>query len=165
MIMTAQRLLRLYPRAWRHRYGDEFLAVVGPGRVTLQQAIDIVSGAIDAWLSTDVDTATRFATARGGSMIRTVVCRKPGPRYTTRDSLIAAAMMLALTSAFAFSGIVASREGWTIASKMLLNLSFIVPFTVSMPLWLMKGQPLKAKAVLIGTTVAFLVAISFLSVL
>ena len=161
--MRADRLLRLYPPAWRERYGEEFLEVVGPRRVTLQQAIDIVSGAIDAWLSTDVHTATRVAAAGGGSMVRTMVCRKSENRYSTRDSVIAAAVMLALTIAFAVSGIVAKREGWTMTATMLLNLSFVVPFTLSMPLWIMKGQPWKAKAVLIGTTLAFLVVISFLS--
>ena len=161
--MRADRLLRLYPRAWRDRYGEEFLEVVGHDSVTLQQAIDILSGAIDAWLSTEVDRATRVTTAGGGSMVRTMVCRKSENRYSTRDSLIAAAVMLVLTSAFALSGIVAKREGWTMASTMLLNLSFVVPFTLSMPFWIMKGQPWKAKAVLIGTTLAFLVVLSFLS--
>ena len=95
--------------------------------------------------------------------LKSMVCRGPEIRYTTRDSLIAAAVMLALTSAFALSAIVVKREGWTIASKMLLNLSFIVPFTISMPFWLMKGHSLKAKTVLIGTTVAFLIVLSFLA--
>lgn len=161
--MKTDRLLRLYPRAWRDRYGEEFLEVVRHDSVTPQQTIDIVSGAIDAWLSTDVHTATRVAAAGGGSMVRTMVCRKSENRYSTRDSLIAAAVMLTLTSLFALSGIVAKREGWTMASTMLLNLSFVVPFTLSMPFWIMKGQPWKAKAVLIGTTLAFLVALSFLS--
>jgi hypothetical protein len=159
--MKAQGLLRLYPPSWRDRYGDEFLEMAGEDQLSVQQVIDITSGAIDAWLSPDVRMATRPTT--GGAMtLRALVCRGE-PRYTKRDSLVAAAVMIALTSAFALSGIVVKREGWTIASKMLLNLSFIVPFTLSMPLWLMKGQPWKANAVLIGTTVAFLVVLSFLS--
>ena len=28
---TARRLLRLYPPAWRARYGEEFLAMAGEG--------------------------------------------------------------------------------------------------------------------------------------
>ena len=54
-----ERLLRLYPRAWRERYGEEFLATVGHGALHVQQVIDIVAGAIDAWLSADVRRATR----------------------------------------------------------------------------------------------------------
>lgn len=48
--MRADRLLHLYPRPWRERYGDEFLALVGDRPVRLPQIIDIVSGAIDAHL-------------------------------------------------------------------------------------------------------------------
>ena len=48
---SAERLLRLYPRAWRERFGEEFLETAGPGKLRFQQVIDIVSGAIDAWLS------------------------------------------------------------------------------------------------------------------
>ena len=161
--MKAETLLRLYPRAWRERYADEFLEMAGEDELSVQQVIDITSGAIDAWLSYDVHAATR-PTSGGTMALRTMACCRD-LRYTTRDSLIAAGVMLALTTAFALSASVMQREGWSMASKMLLNLSFIVPFTVSMPLWLMKGQPWKAKAVLVGTTLAFLVANSFLSVL
>lgn len=43
--MPSRFLLRLYPRAWRDRYGEEFLALVGD-RLTLQAAIDISRAAI-----------------------------------------------------------------------------------------------------------------------
>ena len=56
--MRADRLLLLYPRAWRERYGDEFLAIIGERHVRLPQIIDIVSGAIDAHLSSDVRAIT-----------------------------------------------------------------------------------------------------------
>ncbi len=59
MTSAPERLLRLYPRAWRERYGEEFLATVGHEALSLQQVIDIVSGVIDAWLSADVRRATR----------------------------------------------------------------------------------------------------------
>jgi hypothetical protein len=46
--MRVENLLRLYPRAWRERYGEEFLATVGDGALGVQQTVDIVSAAIDA---------------------------------------------------------------------------------------------------------------------
>jgi len=46
-------LLRLYPRGWRDRYGDEFAALLadvsGP-RLRLRMAWDIARGAFDAHL-------------------------------------------------------------------------------------------------------------------
>ena len=68
--MRPETLLRLYPRAWRERYGEEFLATIGPEALGPQQVIDMVSGAIDAWLSADVRRATSqhsLAPTFGGS--------------------------------------------------------------------------------------------------
>ena len=44
------RLVRLYPRAWRARYGDEFAALIAERRPTLADRVDIVRGALDARL-------------------------------------------------------------------------------------------------------------------
>ena len=41
-------LLGTYPRAWRARYGDEFMAVLEQG-LTLRSAVDVLIGALDAW--------------------------------------------------------------------------------------------------------------------
>ena len=35
--------------------------------------------------------------------------------------------------------------------------------TISMPFWLMKGQPWKAQVVIVGVTLTMLIAIGFLS--
>ena len=39
MVMTAEQLIRLYPRAWRDRYGEEFLATIGDKALHLQQVM------------------------------------------------------------------------------------------------------------------------------
>jgi hypothetical protein len=43
-------LIRLYPRAWRERYGDELEALVAERPPTLRDRVDIVRGAVDARL-------------------------------------------------------------------------------------------------------------------
>ncbi len=40
--MKPSTLLRLYPRAWRERYGDEFAALLDQRRLTLADRVDIV---------------------------------------------------------------------------------------------------------------------------
>jgi hypothetical protein len=45
-----QWLLRLYPRAWRERYGDEVASVLAEHRVTAWTALDLLLGALDAHL-------------------------------------------------------------------------------------------------------------------
>ncbi len=46
--MTA--LLRLYPKAWRARYGDEMEALLESRRPGLRERVDLLRGALDAWL-------------------------------------------------------------------------------------------------------------------
>lgn len=46
--MNDRWFLKLYPREWRERYGDEFSAMVGDRRLSLENSIDLISGAIDA---------------------------------------------------------------------------------------------------------------------
>jgi hypothetical protein len=44
------RLLRLYPRSWRERYGEEFLGLVLERPPSFADRVDIVRGAVDARL-------------------------------------------------------------------------------------------------------------------
>lgn len=43
-------LVKLYPRAWRARYADEFLAMLDTVKVNRRRVTDVVRGAIDAHL-------------------------------------------------------------------------------------------------------------------
>lgn len=43
-------VLRLYPRDWRERYGDELLAVLEQQDVTFITVLDLIVGALDATL-------------------------------------------------------------------------------------------------------------------
>ena len=166
--MGREHLLYLYPRAWRKRYGEEFLATIGGGSLHLQQVIDIVSGAIDAWLSADVrrsTTASRVAPTEGGSILlkSITVCESKQVRYTKRDSLIGAGVMLGATLLLVMLGIAARRGGWSATGEILMSLSFPGSMTLSMPFWLMKGQPWKAQMVIVGGTITFLIAIGYLA--
>lgn len=69
--MTA--LVRLYPRAWRDRYEDEFLAVLDDRPPRLLDRLDILLGALDAHLDPEVPDASTPEATR--------------PRRTLRGSL------------------------------------------------------------------------------
>lgn len=47
-LRTARLLLRLYPRAWRERYGEEFAALLAQQPLTWEGVLDIGRGAFDA---------------------------------------------------------------------------------------------------------------------
>ena len=53
-------LLRLYPRRWRERYGDEYALILGATPPGLDTVLDVVRGAVDA----------HVRDARPGPMVR-----------------------------------------------------------------------------------------------
>ena len=159
---SAERLLRFYPRAWRDRYGEEFVAMLGTGAIHPQQVLDILFGAVDAWLSSDVRKATvpiRGGTQTGGPMTlnRFLTCASSGWRVTARDGLIGAGAMIVASIAFAILGVAAARAGWTATSAFATQFGFLAALVVSMPFWLTKGQPWKAQALLVGGTLLFMI--------
>jgi hypothetical protein len=162
--MTAEQLLRLYPRRWRERYGEEFLDTAGREALRLQQVIDIVAGAIDAHLSRDSRRAIQ-ATDGGTHMTRTLkaACARTELRYTTRDAVIGAAVMIASTIVLSLAGILASRLGDDTTGEVLKSLAFPASVLFSMPFVWLKGQPWKPQAVLVGVPLTILIAISWLA--
>lgn len=48
------RLLRLYPAAWRERYGDELIALLDDHPATISDHLDLIRGALDARLHPQV---------------------------------------------------------------------------------------------------------------
>ncbi len=167
--MTVQQLVRLYPRAWQARYGEEFVEMVGNNRLRVQQVVDIVSGAIDAWLSSDVRRAT-VATGgarEGGTVmsVQSLVCANSKARYTTRDALIGSVVMVLATLGFLVIGIAARRTGFPASGEMLKGMAFPVSLLLSLPFWILKGQPWKAQVVIVGGTVVLLIAISYVATL
>jgi hypothetical protein len=169
--MTAGRLLRLYPRAWRDRYGDEFLATIGDGALHVQQIIDIVAGAIDAWVSPLVRRQARSGStvhpSEGDPMTTslTTICASRTLRYTKRDALIGAGVMLAGSLAMATGGVLLKLRGHTALGEAVVMNGFFVPLVLSMPFWLLKGQSWRAQTVLVGGIIAFLLGISCLATL
>lgn len=51
---NVRRLVRLYPRAWRERYGEEFAALLFEQRMSVLDVLDVALGAADAWLRPQV---------------------------------------------------------------------------------------------------------------
>jgi hypothetical protein len=165
--MRAGSLLRLYPRAWRARYGDELLAMLGPDPLRPFQILDLVSGAIDAWLSADVRRASAAAAgsrrSTGGAMpLKSVIaCERGNPRVTTRDSLIGAAVTLAATALFMFGGFAVRDAGWLETGEAMTTLGSSAALMLSMPFWLLKGQPWKAQTAIVAGPLLILGVIAY----
>ena len=135
--------------------------MLGPRALSAQQVIDVVFGAVDAWLSADVRHAShaRRPVSQGElplTLRSMLVCQPSRVRVTTRDGLLGAGVMIAGSALGSLLGVVARRAGWPVTGDVLLNTAFLGSLTLSMPFWLTKGQPWKAQAVILGTTLVIL---------
>ena len=52
-------LLKLYPPRWRRRYGQELKELVAAQPFSIAAVIDIIAGAIDAWIYPQLSTGHR----------------------------------------------------------------------------------------------------------
>ncbi len=156
--MTGERLLWLYPRAWRERYGDEFVAIVGSRQIGFGEWVDIVSGAIDARLSSDVRRAAT-SNAAGGAPAMTVLqalkLRQCGKSAVgMREALVGAGVLVAgslATVAVKYWLVAAGRPE---AARLLTDLSFPALYIVVTNVWYLKGQPWRARVVVSAILVA-----------
>jgi hypothetical protein len=173
MAKTARRLLALYPRAWRERYGDEFLELVGDEPLSVTQVINIVSGAIDARVSPGVRASTA---KRNGALVpqgatttmtllKSICVHDKRAPFSRRDSLIGAAVLIVTTFVLAFGGVYLRRHGWPDLGEYLKGVAFPVSLVASMPFTWMKGQSLAAQVVIIGGTLSIIAALGWVSML
>jgi hypothetical protein len=167
--VTARQLLQLYPRTWRERYGEEFAEFVGDRRLSAQQVVDIVGGALDAWTSRSVRASIRGSVAGnstgGATMVHTLKlkCATRTPRYTTKDALIGAGVMIAVSFVMLAVGIAANRSGYAVLGETLKGLAFPASMLLSMPFYLTKGLSWRAQALLLGVPMLILIVISYLA--
>jgi len=167
--VTARRLLQFYPRAWRERYGEEFAEFVGDGRLSAQQVIDIIGGALDAWTSRSVRASVRGSVAgnsTGGTIMVQALklkCATRKPHYTTRDALIGAAVMIGVSFVMLAIGIAANRSGYAAAGETLKGLAFPASMLLSMPFYLTKGLSWRVQTLLLGVPLLILVIISYVA--
>jgi len=87
-------LLRLYPRAWRRRYGAEMQDLLASERLSLRTLTDLLAGAIDARLNPQLlKAADQSAPSLGGTQImKATICNPAG--ISRQDQWRSAAWMV-----------------------------------------------------------------------
>jgi hypothetical protein len=163
--MTADRLLRFYPRPWRDRYGTEFLETVGPGALQAPQVIDIAMGAVDAWLSADVRRSavggSKVSDSGGRAMLTAMKGCDSKVRYTTGDLVLSAVVLMVGTAVLAVLGVTIGLIGHAMWGDILQRLAFPIAMVVSLPFGILKGQPRRAQAVVLGVTSAVIIGVRY----
>jgi hypothetical protein len=98
-------LLRLYPAAWRARYGEEFAAVLAGQRVSLGLLLDVIGGAVDAHLHPQI-LPTHSNQAQGEDTMTLALlqrCALGGPKLSPSERRFAST--LAIMSALAMASL------------------------------------------------------------
>lgn len=155
-------LLKLYPPRWRQRYGREFAELMAGQPFSIATVVDVMAGAIDAWLHPQSSTA-QTADARGETKMLTGLklrCAGAGEPVTAADSRKAATVMLVGTLFLTVLWIWGLRlypDNPYILS--LGTMSFIPPYLLSMRYTTLKGRPGSVQAVLIGWQLLAVLAI------
>ena len=157
-------LIRLYPPAWRRRYGRELAELIATQPASFGTASDLIAGAVDAWLNPQSSTAATAGDAKGAEAMVPKMLKLRfaghGSNVAKADALKAAAvtiggslaLVLALTWAMA-------RYGKNDYLEAFLAVSWIVPFLFSQRYTDLKGRSGRVQAVLIGGPTAIVIAI------
>jgi hypothetical protein len=158
-------LIRLYPPAWRRRYGREFAELLAAQPTSFRTAVDLVAGAVDAWLNPQSSTAVTTTDAKGaGAMLPKVLQLGSGgysPEVTVADSIKAAAVTIVGT--LAVVGVLTGAMkiyGKNPYFESLMAMGWLVPFIISQHYTYLKGHPARVQAVLIGGPAVIVIAIA-----
>lgn len=159
-------LLKLYPPAWRRRYGRELAELLATQPASLSTAIDLIAGAIDAWMYPQSSTS---ADEEGGHtmLARTMQlrCVGHGPTITYTDVWKSVAVMLGGTLALTFAWIWVNRRYADYPSidpyiDALGFVAYLVPILVSLRYTSLKGRSARVQAVFILGLSAIVVSIA-----
>jgi hypothetical protein len=94
-------LIRLYPRGWRARYGDEMAQLVADQPVTIRLAFDLIAGAIDARLHPQFTAISADAPAGKGAVVANLLTACRPHEITPAEYRRSAVWMLGLTMVLA----------------------------------------------------------------
>jgi hypothetical protein len=144
-------LIRLYPAAWRERYGEEFLALLEARPPTPGDRFDIVRGAIDARLHPQVRQASpEPAGPPDQRAADLVVARRLGFGALAGAGVWAAAWGVALMGPLIYDGYGAYRDGAAALPVIMLAVALLVGGLIGQLIWL----PRSARAARVGAVIA-----------
>jgi hypothetical protein len=158
--MKPETLLRLYPRAWRERYGDEFAALLESEPMGFRLLADVIAGAFDAWVTGLPQSGTRMAAPVGPQILW---IRRRQPR-SLRERVIQATLLGTLVlAAIVLSATTNVSDADSSATRALSESAFqVFPAVAVIPFWF-AGYRLRTKIAAFGWTAAgtFVIVFAF----
>ena len=162
-------LIKLYPPAWRRRYGRELAELISTQPASFGTAIDLIAGAVDAWLNPQSSTAATAADPKKAKpMVSKMVQLRyagDGPNITAADHLKATAVTiggtLALVLPLMWAIVRFGKDPYLIS---FTTVSWLAPYLFSQRYTTLKGRSGRVQAVLIGGPAAIVIAITLAAV-
>jgi hypothetical protein len=157
-------LLKLYPPRWRRRYGDEFIELMRTQSFSVGTVLDVMGGAVDAWLNPQVSTVRHSPDAKGEStmvarMMR-LKCAGYGPAVTNSDVrkglVVTLGGTLLLTLIWVWSVREFDRNTYVMA---ISPLAYLIPQLLGLRYTSWKGYSARTQMILIGGLIGVLTAI------
>jgi hypothetical protein len=156
----ASALLRLYPRAWRRRYGAEMQALLREQKLSPRTVLDLVAGAIDARTHPQLRTAVQ---AEGGMTMKQSMCYPAG--VSKEDTWRSAGWMvggsLVLT---VLATLLRMHLGPNVLSEGLIYAAFPASLMLSMECTYLKRYSGVSRAVISGGGALLIILMMWVSV-
>lgn len=148
MTAVTSALVRLYPRAWRQRYGPEMRELLASEKPSLRTYADLLAGAVDARMNPQMPLAQRAGRKQGADqMARILRCSPAG--VSVADQWRSAGWMiggsLVLT---AISTVLQQQVGRNALSEGLLYSAFPASLMLSSECTYLKRYSPAARAVM-----------------
>jgi hypothetical protein len=153
-------LLALYPPRWRRRYGDELRALIASQPLSLHGVIDLIAGAIDAWLEPQKfpQQAAPAGAEQGVTMIGRMMklgCAGSLDLVTRADARKSAAVNIGGT--LLLTALWMTLRFRLRAEKTYIDafsaMAFLVPYLFSLHYTSLKGRPLRTQSIFIAGTI------------
>ena len=154
-------LIRLYPKAWRQRYGDEMRELLAAEKPSLRTFADLIAGAIDARVNPQIPPAAGAGCTQGEvTMTRMFKCAPAG--VTMADQWRSAAWMVGGSLTLTAFGIwLKTQIGPNALSEGLLYASFPASLMLSSECTYLKRYSPTARLVMAIGGALFVVLVSW----
>ena len=148
-------LLSLYPPSWRRRYGDELRVLIGSQPFSLHAAIDLLAGAVDAWLEPqNIPVAPGATRQEGVTMIGTTMklgctTARPSREDAWKSLAVNLGGTLLLTALWMWMRLFLPLENHSYLDSFSA-MAFLVPYLFSLRYTSLKGRSFRVQAIFIG---------------
>ena len=164
-------LLKLYPPRWRRRYGAELADFVAAQRFSIRGALDLLAGAVDAWLNPQLTPLASEMTG-GVSMVARLMhleCAGYATHITGSDRRRNAAINIGGTLALALLWLalvwLSKSRGFSGQAYLLAAapMTYLLPYLIGLRHTTLKGRSSLAQAIVIGSLSATMLGILMLA--